>query len=180
MKQSAKQWAVLDRHISTFYNIMMRRSFHHFFSFFLPLFCFAISFSNAQTIVPEIDLKTLYLSVNSSQPPEINQNQTLAIDGTVSAREILQPAEEGFIGLLELTVGEWEGLESVEVYRCYVQLEGDRFADMIPAGRTRETSPIEIPLNTKVLVFGTYIGYSEDAQGNRYPVVLGNAVRIIR
>ncbi len=132
------------------------------------------------SIAPEMDLKELFLTVNSPDAASVDQEAIFALDGVVSAREILQPSEAGFIGLLELTIGEWQGLESVTAYRCYIQLEGERFSALIPEGRQRNPDPREIPLNASVIAFGRYIGYSEDADGARYPVLLGEAVRVLK
>lgn len=126
---------------------------------------------------PDLTLKRLYQTVNSPRAEAIDQNSFLVISGVVSAREVLQPKDMGFIGLLEITIGEWKGTESVERYRCYVQLEGEHFSGLIPEGRSRNPDPREIALNQPVLVFGTYIGFSEDGAGKRYPVLLGQKVR---
>lgn len=196
---------MLDRDSPPFYNNTMRRSFHHIFTpipillLLLGLvFGFPLAGQEAAaegsapmveedadgvilrgSIEPDLTLQQLFRMVNEPRPEPIDQDSFLVISGVVSAREVLQPSDMGFIGLLELTIGEWQGTESVSKYRCYVQLEGERFSSLIPSGRSRNPDPREIPLNQPVLVFGNYIGFSEDGQGIRYPVLLGHGVRTL-
>lgn len=172
----------LDRRVYTFYNNTMKRSFHHFFILFFLLAALSVWAEPVLlegTVDAETGLKQLYLAVNGGDPAEIDPETIFVLEGVVSAREVLQPAEMGYIGLLELTLGEWQGLESVIAYRCYVQFEGEQFAALIPQGRQRNPDPREVPLNARVLTFGRYLGYSEDADGRRFPVLLGEAVRVL-
>ena len=50
---------------------------------------------------------------------------------------------------------------------------------MVQAGRSRNPNPAEISLNTRILVLGQYLGYTEDEEGNKYPVIEGYKVRKI-
>ncbi|RKX93901.1 MAG: hypothetical protein DRP59_01720 [Spirochaetes bacterium] len=125
----------------------------------------------------DLTLKDIYTMVQEGNANNINPDRYLVINGTVSAREVLNPDKENFVGILELSSGEWLGVADVEIYRCYIQLEGSEFSSAIPVRRSRRPKPEEIQLNTKILVLGKYLGYSEDEQGNKYPVIKGFKIR---
>ncbi len=125
----------------------------------------------------DVTLKTLSALISEGKADTIDPQQLLILEGTVSAREVLNPDKENFSGILELSTGEWEGVENVAIYRCYVQLDGSEFAAMIPVRRSRKPNPLEISLNSRVLILGKYIGYSQDENGNKYPVIQGIKVR---
>lgn len=128
----------------------------------------------------DLTLKDIYLMVQEGNANNINPDQYIVINGTVSAREVLNPDKENFVGILELSSGEWLGVEDVEIYRCYIQLEGSDFSSAIPVRRSRKPKPEEIKLNTNILVLGKYLGYSEDETGNKYPVIKGFRIRKIQ
>ena len=127
----------------------------------------------------DLSLKDIVLLVESGKSNEIDMNQYIILDGVVSSREVLFADEENFVGMLELSFSEWQGLEAVDMYQCFIQLQGLEFAVMIPARRSRNPNPAEISLNTRILVLGKYLGYSEDEEGNKYPVIEGYKVRKI-
>ena len=127
----------------------------------------------------DLSLKDIVLMVESGKSSEIDMNQYIILEGVVSSREVLFADEENFVGMLELSYGEWEGLEDVNMYQCFVQLTGLEFAAAIPARRSRNPNPAEISLNTRILVLGQYLGYSEDENGNKYPVIEGYKIRKI-
>lgn len=127
----------------------------------------------------DLSLKDIVLLVESGKSAEIDINQYIILEGVVSSREVVLADEENFVGKLELSYGEWEGLEDVNMYKCFVQLSGLEFAAMIPVRRSRTPDPVEISLNTRILVLGQYLGYSEDENGNKIPVVEGYKVRKI-
>ena len=154
---------------------------------FLLFFFIIIVSIGAQTsvdLVEQIDfdysLKDIVLLVENGKSDEIDMGKFIILDGVVSSREVLFADEENFIGILELSYGEWEGLENVAMYNCYVQIQGLEFAPMIPVRRSRNPNPAEIALNTHILVLGRYIGYSEDETGQKYPVVEGVKIRKIQ
>ncbi len=125
----------------------------------------------------DLTLKKIYKMIEAGESHKINPNQFIVISGTVSAREVLNPDKDNFSGILELSSGEWLGVEDVAIYKCYVQLDGTEFAPMIPVRRSRRPKPEEIQLNEKILVLGKYLGYSEDENGIKYPVIQGIKVR---
>ncbi len=129
------------------------------------------------TVNFDLTLKKLSLLVTEGKATTINKNQLLVIEGIVSAREILNPDKNNFSAVLELSTGQWIGTEKIDIYRCYIQLDGSKFAAMIPVRRSRKPNPAEIKLNTRILILGRYLGYSEDRKGNKYPVLQGIKVR---
>lgn len=153
---------------------------------FILLFLFILLSVSAQVMTNsetqinfDLSLKDIVLLVESGKGNEIDMNQYIILEGIVSSREVLFADEENFVGMLELSYGEWEGLEDVNMYKCFVQLTGLEFAAMIPARRSRNPNPAEISLNTRILVLGQYLGYTEDEEGNKYPVIEGYKVRKI-
>ena len=153
---------------------------------FILFFLFILLSVSAQTATDletqinfDLSLKDIVLMVEAGNSSEIDMNQYIILEGVVSSREVLYADEENFVGMLELSYGEWQGLEHVAMYQCYVQLQGLEFASMIPVRRSRNPDPAEISLNTRILVLGRYLGYSENEEGKKYPVIEGYKVRKI-
>ena len=153
---------------------------------FILLFLFILLSVSAQVATNletqinfDLSLKDIVLLVEAGNSSEIDMNQYIILEGVVSSREVLYTDEENFVGMLELSYGEWQGLENVAMYQCFVQLQGLEFATMIPVRRSRTPNPAEISLNTRILVLGRYLGYSEDEEGKKYPVIEGLKVRKI-
>lgn len=155
------------------------------YTFILLFLCILLSVSaqvttNLETQINfDLSLKDIVLLVEAGNSSEIDMNQYIILEGVVSSREVLYTDEENFVGMLELSYGEWQGLENVSMYQCFVQLQGLEFATMIPARRSRTPNPAEISLNTRILVLGQYLGYTEDEEGKKYPVIEGYKVRKI-
>ncbi len=125
----------------------------------------------------DMTLQKLSTLVTEGKANTINPKQFFVIGGIVSAREILNADKNNFSAVLDLTAGHWEGTVKIDIYHCYVRLDGKAFVPMIPARRSRKPNPAEIKLNSKVLVLGTYLGYNEDEKGNKIPVIQGIQVR---
>ncbi len=125
----------------------------------------------------DITLKKISTLVTEGKTDAINPNQFMVIEGTVSAREVLNPDKNKFSAVLELSAGQWEGTEKIDIYHCYVRLDGSEFVPMIPVRRSRKPNPAEIKLNSKVLILAKYLGYNEDEKGNKIPVLQGIKVR---
>ena len=153
-----------------------------FILFFLSI-TFSLSAQMTTDLETQIDfdlsLKDIVLMVESGNSNDIDMNRYILLDGVVSGREVLFADEENFVGMLEISYGEWEGLENISMYKCFIQVQGLEFAGMIPVRRSRTPNPAEIELNTHILVLGRYLGYSEDEAGGKYPVIEGIKVRRI-
>jgi len=134
--------------------------------------------ATAETAVDfDLTLKKIYNLVKAGEAHKIDPDKLVVINGTVSVREVLNPDKKNFSGIIELNSGEWIGTEDIEIYKCYVKLDGSEFAPMIPARRSRHPKPEVIKLNEKIMVLGRYIGYSEDENGNKTPVIQGIKIR---
>ncbi len=95
----------------------------------------------------------------------------VVIDGTVASRLVVDANPDTYIGQLELVGGEWLGVEDVVTYRCFLLLEGSRFANTIPARRSRTKHPDEIELNSRILVVGRLLGLFDMEDGTTVPVL---------
>ncbi len=153
------------------------------FILFLSFILFSLSAqtnSSTDTIINfDLTLKKIVKLVESGNSNDIDMDQYIILDGIVSDRIILASDKENFVGRLEISYGEWEGLENVAIYKCLIQIQGLEFASMIPARRSRTPNPNEITLNTHLLILGKYLGYNEDDSGNKTPVIEGYKLRKI-
>jgi len=138
----------------------------------LPVFSDAVAF--------EYTLDRLASEVTSGEVSDIPKNRYMILDGIVSSRQLINPQEGEYFAILELSSGEWVGGEDLAMYRCYVQLIGPSFAGTVPEPRSREKGPEEISLHSHLLLIGRYLGYGEDQQGNRFPVLEAVDLRILQ
>lgn len=127
----------------------------------------------------DLTLERLAAQVEAGDTGGIPKDRYLTINGVVSSRQLVNDSEQDYLGVLELSSGSWIEGEDLEVYRCYVQLRGPQFVGTIPKPRSREASENEIPLHAKILLVGRYLGYGEDQQGNRFPVLLAEDFRLL-
>ncbi len=143
---------------------------------------------NSQTASPprldevlafDLTLERLAAQVEAGDTGGIPKDRYLTINGVVSSRQLVNDSEQDYLAVLELSSGSWIEGEDLEVYRCYVQLRGPKFVGTIPKPRSREASENEIPLHAKILLVGRYLGYGEDQQGNRFPVLLAEDFRLL-
>ena len=132
-----------------------------------------------QIVAFDLTLERLAAQVRAGDVSGIPKDRYLAIDGVVSSRQLVNEAEEDYLGILELSSGDWVGGEDLRVYRCYVQLRGPEFFGTVPKPRSREKSPNEIPLHAHVLLVGRYLGYGQDQGGNRFPVLQAVDYRVL-
>lgn len=156
------------------------------------LICFlsgaAAQSQNSQAAIPrfeelvafDLTLERLAAQVEAGDAGAIPKDRYLMIDGLVSSRQLVNEAEEEYLGIIEISSGDWVGGEELEVYRCYVQLRGPEFVGSVPKPRSREKADNEIPLHAKILLIGRYLGYGEDQQGNRFPVLLAVDFRLLK
>lgn len=124
-------------------------------------------------------LNRLASSVSAGKVQQIPKDKYLLIEGIVSSRQVVQQQKENYLAVLEISSGDWSGGQELEMYRCYFRLEGADFAGTVPAGRGGG-GPDEIPLHAHVLAIGTYLGYGQDNQGNRFPVLKALEIKQLR
>jgi len=132
-----------------------------------------------EVVAFDLTLERLAAQVEAGDVGAIPKDRYLTIDGVVSSRQLVNEAEEDYLGIIELSSGDWIEGEDLKVYRCYVQLRGPEFAGTVPNPRSREKAANEIPLHSKILLIGRYLGYGEDQQGNRFPVLLAVDFRLL-
>src|SRR6056297_3150890 len=128
----------------------------------------------------DLTLDRLAAQVEAGDTGAIPKDRYLMINGIVSSRQLVNEDEQEYLGILELSSGEWVDGEELQLYRCYAQLRGPQFFGTVPKPRSRETSANEIPLHSQVLLIGRYLGYGQDQQGNRFPVLQAVEVRVIQ
>ncbi|MDZ7793164.1 MAG: hypothetical protein U5P10_05560 [Spirochaetia bacterium] len=138
----------------------------------LPMFEEVVAF--------DLTLDRLAAQVVAGDTEAIPKDRYLMINGIVSSRQLVNEDEQDYLGILELSSGEWVDGEELQLYRCYAQLRGPKFYGTVPKPRSRETSANEIPLHSHVLLIGRYLGYGQDQQGNRFPVLQAVEVRVIQ
>jgi hypothetical protein len=134
-----------------------------------------------QVLSLDWNLERLSSSVSSGRVQQIPKDKYLLIEGIVSTRQVVQGEEENYFAILELSSGKWDEGQQLSMYRCYFRLEGPQFYGLVPTGRGSSGSDgensQEIPLHAHVLAIGTYLGYGQDNQGNRFPVLKALEVR---
>ena len=118
--------------------------------------------------------------VSAGDTSGIPKDRFMVLDGIVSSRQLISSAEDDYFGILELSSGDWENGEELYMYRCYVQLIGPDFIGTVPEPQSRTKNPNEIPLHAHILLIGRYLGYGEDQQGNRFPVLEASDFRILQ
>lgn len=100
-------------------------------------------------------------------------------DGSVATVTILDKNPESFVAELEIVGGEWQGLESVVLYRVYVYVQGPEFARRLPERPPTAPGESVISQNDHALIVGNIADVYTDEKGNRFAVVLAHYVRII-
>lgn len=100
----------------------------------------------------------------------VEEGRLVLFTGTIASRKIINGDEAGFVGELELIDGEWQGTESVAMYKSYLRLEGPEFFGTIPQGRSREKNPNEIETNARYLVIGQIVDLRRESEGS-FPVL---------
>lgn len=143
------------------------------FIFFIAIAILLVSGESKQdfdnTVDFSVTFKDLFDGVNSGK--SFDTKKFIVIDGSITARIVVNKEEDNFIAELELVNGEWEGLEEVEIYKCFVVLKGSDFLKRIPVKRSRKKLPNEIELNSRVLVIGKIISTRKDDEGLIIPVL---------
>ncbi|MBI9107260.1 MAG: hypothetical protein JEZ04_11005 [Spirochaetales bacterium] len=133
---------------------------------FLCLAAAALSAEPSESIDLSITIRTLDEAVkNGTGLPE--EGTPVILNGTVTSRRIVTPDADVFEGELILASGEWLDSDDIIVSRCIVLLRGPGFAAAIPARRSRQVDPAEIPLNSELLAYGYFLGLTRTDEGLR-------------
>ena len=145
----------------------------------VSLFIFGQSIEDFSAVVDfDITIRELAAAAAASNVETLPE-RLIIIDGSVASRLVVDSNPESFVGQIELVGGEWIGVEDVVTYRCYLLLEGPRFAKAIPARRSRTVNPDEITLNSRILVVGEFLGLFDMEDGTTVPVLSALFIRKI-
>ena len=93
------------------------------------------------------------------------EGTALILNGTVTARKVLDPEEATYTAQLTLASGEWVSSDDIEISECIIILQGPEFSQTVPARRSRRANPKEIELNSEILIYGHFLGVAETAEG---------------
>jgi hypothetical protein len=137
----------------------------------LPLLIFGQNIEDFNNIV-DFDFSIREISAAAAAGDVENLPERLVIiDGSVASRLVIDGNAETYVAQIELVGGEWLGVEEVVTYRCYLLLQGPRFANSVPARRTRTQHPDEIVLNSRILVVARLLGLFDLENGTTVPVL---------
>jgi hypothetical protein len=125
------------------------------------LFSEAVDFSK--------ELPDLQMAAEKGDENAIPRDKLLMVDGTLRSITVRSENPSSFIAEAEIVSGAWKGLEKVEFYRCYVIFQGPEYAAIFSKNALPEN---HIPLSTRILVIGRYVGLAEDYAGNGTVAVL--------
>ena len=123
-----------------------------------------------QIIDFDVTIRSLAIAA-SGEDMESLPDRLVLIDGTVVSRLVIDANADTYVGQIELIGGEWIGVEEVVMYRCLLLLEGPKFANAIPARRSRTKHPDEIDLNSRILVVGSLLGLFDMEDGTTVAVL---------
>lgn len=158
---------------------MIKKAFVAFFLVTIPLFIFGQTIEEFNDVVDfDITIRELATAA-AAEDREALPDRLVIIDGSVASRLVIDGNRDTYMGQIELVGGEWIGVEDVVTYRCFLLLEGPRFANAIPARRTRTPHPDEIPLNTRIMVVGEYLGLFDMNDGTTVAVLNAHYIRKI-
>ncbi|MBU8913077.1 MAG: hypothetical protein KOO61_03575 [Spirochaetales bacterium] len=109
--------------------------------------------------------------IQTEQYDRIDSEKLLILQGSVASTLVLDPTVETYQALVELVASRWVGLESIEVYRVYVLLEGSDFSNRVVERLPRDPGPEIILTNSELLVVAAFVGVADGADGSAIPVV---------
>ena len=93
------------------------------------------------------------------------------VEGVVASRLVVNGNTANYIGEIDLITGEWLGVEKVVRYECILRLVGPQFAKTIPARQSRNPDPMEITLNSRILVVARATDIRRLPDGSLIPVL---------
>ena len=158
---------------------MAKNAFAALFLVFLPLLIFGQTIEDFNDVVDfDITLGKLARAA-AVEDREALPNRLIIVDGAVASRLVIDANPETYMGQIELVGGEWLGVEEVVTYRCFLLLEGPRFADAIPARRSRIKNPDEIEMNSRIMVVAEYMGLFDMDDGTTVAVLRAHYIRSI-
>ncbi|HEY9594583.1 MAG TPA: hypothetical protein VHE79_08900 [Spirochaetia bacterium] len=124
-----------------------------------------------------VTLKTLSAAAEGKAP--LPGGRMVVLTGTVSDITIVNRERATFKARIELTTGEWIGLEDVKAYSCYVDFAGGEYFNVFPARAPREPVPGTIVSNARALVVGRVVGIVDASNGEKRVLLDGAWIRSI-
>jgi len=124
-----------------------------------------------------VTLKTLSAAAEGKAP--LPGGRMVVLTGTVSDITIVDKERATFKARIELTTGEWIGLEDVKAYSCYVDFSGEEYFKAFPARPPRDPVPGTIVSNTRVLVVGRVLDIVAASSGEKRVLLEGVGIRSI-
>lgn len=115
--------------------------------------------------------------IRDQQYERIDPTKAYILSGSVASTLVLDPNPETYLALIELVDGEWIGLDSIEVYRMYVVLEGSQFSNRVLDRVPRDPGPEVILTNSELLMIAQFRGEAEWEDGSFIPMVTALAIR---
>lgn len=125
-----------------------------------------------------VTLKSLSAAADGTAP--LPGGRMAILTGTVSDITILGKEQASFKARIELTTGEWIGLEDVKAYSCYVDFSGAEYFKVFPARPPRQASPGVIVNDARVLLVGRVVDIVSSPAGGKRVLLDGIYIRSIQ
>ena len=132
-----------------------------------------------QVVDFSVTLKTLALNAGNPQADFAQQEKYLILNGTITGIQLLDPEQATFRARVELVTGEWDGLEEVRSYRCFVLFEGPEFFRLLPK-RKNPASAVQVGVTDRVIVVARAIEPLADPSGGADWLLRGFHLRLLR
>jgi hypothetical protein len=122
-----------------------------------------------------ISLKEIAASVKSGSDSGLPEGKFFILNGTFGSVLVRSREGEAFNAEAELVDGQWQGLETVEMYRAIVVFSGNRFAPLFA-----KDSPDKLKAGDVVMVLGRYKGTADDySMREKVAVINAEMVRLV-
>jgi hypothetical protein len=126
-----------------------------------------------------LDIKGISRIVQTPGFDPGSHGRVVIFDGAVNGILVMNPDTDGFLAEIEVAGGEWEGLDTISIFRVFVYVMGPDFARRVLA-ESPEEAPDAITRNARVLVAGSIDSvYTDEADGRNYAVILAHYIRVI-
>jgi hypothetical protein len=152
----------------------------------LILFILGLSSASAQSIQDFRDVADFSVTLENLEAfaletlhGDAEADKFIILNGAVASITPIDPSEESFVAVIELVGGDWVGLERVEIYKCFLQVEGPDFFTRLPRRAPSNPGPEIIQINQEVMVLGKVIDLLPLDQENVVPLVYAYSVRAI-
>ena len=140
----------------------------HIRKMFVVFLLFSAASLWAEDSAPAVDLSitinSLYdAGISGRDMPEAGT--PVVLNGTVIDRAVTNSERETYAAELIMASGRWIDSSEITVSKCIILLNGPEYSEMVPARRSRTVNPKEIEMNSELLVYGIFLGYTDTAEG---------------